>query len=53
MHTISSTWPELLGQFFQMFTKPGTEIFVSLMTGWVLCTARRTITGIVMTDVRV
>jgi len=46
MHTISSTWTELLGQFFQNFTKPGAEIFFSLMTGWVLCTCRRTITGI-------
>jgi len=46
MHTIFSTWPELLGQFFQIFTKPGTEIFLSLMTGWVLCTARRSVTGI-------
>ncbi|MHC4464624.1 MAG: tetratricopeptide repeat protein, partial [Planctomycetota bacterium] len=46
MHIISSTWSELLGQFFQTFTKPGAEIFLSLMTGWVLCTARRTITGI-------
>ena len=46
MHTISSTWPELLGHFFQVFTKPGAEIFLSLMTGWVLCTARRTVTGI-------
>ena len=46
MHTISSTWSELLGQFFQMFTKPGTEIFLTLMTGWVLCTAHRTVTGI-------
>lgn len=46
MHTISSTWPELLGQFFQNFTKPGAEIFLRLMTGWILCTCRRTITGI-------
>ena len=45
MHTISSTWPELLGQFFQLFTRPGGEIFLSLMTGWVLCIARRTVTG--------
>jgi hypothetical protein len=45
MHTISSTWSELLGQFFQVFTRPSAEIFVSLMTGWVLCTARRTVTG--------
>ena len=46
MHTIFSTWPELLGQFFHILTKPGAEIFLSLMTGWVLCTARRTVTGI-------
>jgi hypothetical protein len=46
MHTISSTWSELLGRFFQMFTKPGAEIFLTLMTGWVLCTAHRTVTGI-------
>jgi len=29
-----------------MFTKPSAEIFLTLMTGWVLCTARRTVTGI-------
>ncbi|MHC4351163.1 MAG: IS701 family transposase [Planctomycetota bacterium] len=45
MHAISSTWSELLGQFFQMFAKPGADIFLSLMTGWVLCAARRTVTG--------
>lgn len=46
MHTITSTWPELLGQFFHLFTKPGARIFANLMTGWILCTARRTVTGI-------
>jgi len=46
MHTISSAWSGLLGQFFHLFTTPGGEIFLSLVTGWVLCTARRTITGI-------
>ena len=46
MYNISSTWTELLGQFFQNFTKPGADIFFSLMTGWVICTCRRTITGI-------
>ena len=46
MYTISSTWPELFGQFFQNFTKPGYEIFFRLMTGWALCTSRRTITAI-------
>ena len=46
MYTITSAWPELLGQFFHVFTKPGAAIFANLMTGWVLCTARRTVTGI-------
>ena len=47
MHTFISTWPELLGQFFPIFTTPGAEIFVRLITGWVLCTTRRTVTGII------
>jgi hypothetical protein len=47
MHTVISTWTELLGQFFPIFTAPGAEIFVRLITGWVLCTTRRTVTGII------
>ncbi len=46
MYTIFSTWTGLLQQFFPVFTAPGAEIFMRLMAGWVLCTARRTITGI-------
>ena len=46
MHTISSTWTALLQQFFPLFTAPGAEIFCRLVTGWVICTCRRTITGI-------
>ena len=45
MYSITSTWTELLQQFFPIFTAPGAEIFVRLMTGWVLCTTRRTVTG--------
>lgn len=45
MPSTISTWPQLLGQFFGVFTRPGAQIFSTLMTGWVLCTARRTITG--------
>jgi len=45
MHSISSTWPELHGQFFQVFTRPVAEIVINLRTSWVLCTARRTVTG--------
>lgn len=46
MSTIFSTWTGLVQQFFPVFTAPGAEIFIHLMVGWVLCTARRTITGI-------
>ena len=46
MHTVISTWTDIIQQFFPIFTAPGAEIFSHLMTGWILCTARRTITGI-------
>ena len=46
MDTITSTWTELLQQFFPIFTAPAADIFLRLATGWILCTARRTITGI-------
>jgi len=46
MHTVISTWTDITQQFFPIFTAPGAEIFSRLMTGWILCTARRTITGI-------
>jgi len=46
MDIITSTWTELLQQFFPIFTAPGAEIFSRLMIGWILCTARRTVTGI-------
>lgn len=46
MDTITSTWTELLQQFFPVFTAPGAEIFSQLMIGWILCTVRRTVTGI-------
>jgi hypothetical protein len=42
-----STWTVLLQQFFPAFTAPGAQLFLGLVSGWVLCTARRTITGIV------
>ena len=45
MYPITSTWPDLLGQFFLVFTEPGAKIFARLITGWVLCTVRRTVTG--------
>lgn len=45
MYNITSTWTELIQQFFPIFTTPGIKIFSSLITGWILCTIRRTITG--------
>lgn len=41
-----STWTVLLQQFFPAFTAPGAQVFAALIRGWVLCTARRTISGI-------
>jgi hypothetical protein len=46
MNIITSTWTKLLQQFFPLFTTPGAEIFSRLMIGRILCTARRTVTGI-------
>jgi hypothetical protein len=47
MHTIISTWTDIIQQFFPIFTAPGTQIFSNLMIGWILCTTRRTTTGII------
>jgi len=43
---ITSTWDTIIQYFFPIFTVPTTGIFLNLITGWVLCTARHTITGI-------
>jgi len=43
---ITSTWETIIQYFFPIFTAPTTEIFLNLITGWVLCTAKHTITGI-------
>jgi hypothetical protein len=42
-----STWTDIIQQFFPIFTAPGAEIFSRLATGWVLCTTKRTVTGII------
>ena len=47
MHSIISTGTSLLQQFFPLFTAPGALIFARLMTGWVLCTTRRVVTGMI------
>jgi len=47
MYSITSTWTELLQQFFLIFTAPGADLFARLTTGWVLCPTRRTVTGMI------
>ena len=39
-------WMDGLGVLRQAFTLPGWNIFQALLTGWVVCTGRRTIIGI-------
>jgi len=41
-----STWTDIINQFFLVFTTPGAKIFARLLNGWIMCTVRRTITGI-------
>ena len=45
MHNITSAWTELIQQFLPIFTTPTGEVFIRLITGWILCTVRRTVTG--------
>lgn len=44
---ITSAWQEILNHFFTIFTIPTANTFTALVCGWVLCTARHTVTGIV------
>jgi hypothetical protein len=43
---IISAWTDIIQYFFPIFTAPTTKIFLNLVCGWVLCTAKHTITGI-------
>ena len=45
MATTITTWTSLLNPFLGIFTQPGRVIFVRLTVGWILCTVRRTVTG--------
>lgn len=40
-------WTVLVQWFFPAFTAPTAQIFLALINGWVLCTRRRTITGLI------
>ena len=41
----STFWTALLGLFAPLFTAPTFALFRELLTAWVLCPARRTVTG--------
>jgi len=45
MATTITTWMSLLNPFLGIFTQPGRVIFIRLTTGWILCTVKRTVTG--------
>jgi hypothetical protein len=44
---ITSSRRAICQYFFQIFTVPTADIFIPLVNGWILCTARRTVTGII------
>ena len=44
--TLTSAWDAIILSFSPLFTQSTIPIFINLITGWVLCTCRRTITGI-------
>ncbi len=44
--TLTSAWDAILMNFLPVFTQPTAPLFVNLVTGWILCTGRRTVTGI-------
>jgi hypothetical protein len=43
---IISAWTDIIQYFFPIFTAPTAKIFLNLTSGWILCTAEHTITGI-------
>jgi hypothetical protein len=45
MVTNITTWTSLIQPFLLVFTQPGGAIFTRLTVGWILCTVRRTVTG--------
>ena len=45
MATTITTWMSLIQQFLPIFTQPAGVIFMRLTIGWILCTVRRTVTG--------
>ena len=47
MHALLITaWNALVNLFFGEFTRPTAAVFARLLAGWVVCTGRRTVTGL-------
>ena len=42
---LTSTWQRTLAQYATAFTAPAFRLFAQLLTAWLLCTGRRTVTG--------
>jgi len=45
MATTITTWTSLIEHFLPVFTQPTGILFTPLTVGWILCTVRRTVTG--------
>jgi len=43
---LTSAWDAIILNFSPIFTQPTAHIFINLIIGWILCTKRRTVTGI-------
>ena len=41
-----SAWNAIINNFLPVFTEPTAQLFIRLVTGWILCTGRHTVTGI-------
>jgi hypothetical protein len=44
--TLTSAWDAIVPNFSAVFTQPTAAVFIELITGWILCTTKRTITDI-------
>ena len=47
MCTLSSAFLELFSSFLPVFTAPSFENFICMTVGWILCTGRHTIAGVI------
>lgn len=45
--TVISAWDALVNVFLGIFTRPTARVFTRVLTGWILCTSRRTVTGMI------